>query len=118
MFKNLSNLANLMRTAGHMGERLSTIKHQMEQKRVRGRACEGDHEVLVELNGLGVVLTVELSDSLCQDVHNKTLAQRLILEAMNQAIAAAKELHVHAIRELTHGLDLPGLDKILEEMAR
>jgi DNA-binding protein YbaB len=118
MFKNLTNIANLMRTAGHLGERLTTIKHQMEHKRVRGRACEGDHEVLVELNGLGVVQTVELSDSLMQDPANKPLAQRLILESMNQAVTAAKELHVQAVRELTHGLDLPGLDKILEEMAR
>jgi DNA-binding protein YbaB len=53
-----------------------------------------------------------------QDPANKTLVQRLILESMNQAVTAAKELHVQAVRELTHGLDLPGLDKILEEMAR
>jgi DNA-binding protein YbaB len=117
MFKHLSNLANLVQTASRLGDRLSDLKHQMQAKRVRGRACHGDHEVSVELNGLGVVQTVELSDSLFLDPSHKSLAQRLILESMNQAVAAAKELHVHAIKELTQGMDIPGLDKILQEMA-
>ena len=117
MFKHLSNLANLMQTAGRLGDRLKELKVQMEHQRVRGRACHGDHEVLVELNGLGIVQSVELSDSLLQDPSHKSLVQRLILESMNQAVAAAKQLHVHAIKDLTQGIDLPGLDKILEEMA-
>jgi DNA-binding protein YbaB len=117
MFKNLTSLANLMQTASRMGDRLSELKRQMEHKRVRGRACDGDHEVIVELNGLGVVQTVELSESLLQNPEHKSLAQRLILESTNQAVAEAKGMHVHAIKELTRGLDLPGLDKIIEEMA-
>ncbi|MFO0014895.1 MAG: YbaB/EbfC family nucleoid-associated protein [Planctomycetota bacterium] len=117
MFKHLSNLANLVQTASRLGDRLTELKHQMHGKRVRGRACHGDHEVVVELNGLGVVQTVELSESLFQDPSHKSLAQRLILESMNQAVSAAKELHVHAIKELTQGVDVPGLDKLIEELA-
>ncbi len=117
MFKNLSNIANLMRTAGQLGERMSALKQRMDGVRVRGRACEGEWEVCVELNGLGVVQTVDLSPSLF-DPQLKTVAQRLILEAMNQAVMQAKELHIQAIKELTHGVEIPGLDKILEEMAR
>ncbi len=93
------------------------LKRQLALKRVRGRACEGDHEVNVELNGLGVAQTVELSDSLLQSPQHKAIAQRLILEAMNQAVAAAKQVHVQALKELTHGFSLPGIDKMLEEMA-
>lgn len=117
MFKNLTSLANLMQTASRMGDRMSELKRQMEHKRVRGRACDGDHEVNVELNGLGVAQTIELSDSLLQSSEHKATAQRLILEATNQAVAAAKQMHVHALKELTRGIDLPGLDKVLEEMA-
>jgi hypothetical protein len=36
---------------------------------------------------------------------------------MNQAVAAAKQVHVQALKELTHGVSLPGIDKMLEEMA-
>lgn len=96
---------------------MSEIKRQMEHKRVHGRACDGDHEVNVELNGLGVVQTVEFSESLFQGPEHKATAQRLTLEAMNQAVAAAKQMHVQALRELTRGIDLPGIDKIFEEMA-
>lgn len=117
MFKNLTQMANLMKAASNMGERLSKLKSDMEHRRVRGRACEGDHQVLVELNGLGVVQTVELSDSLLHLEHKST-AQRLILESMNHAVAQAKEMHVHGVRELTGGLDIPGLNSILDELAR
>lgn len=117
MFKNLTHLANLMNMASRLGGRLSELKHQMEGNRVSGRACEGDHEVMVELNGLGVVQTIELSDSLLQSPGHKSLTQRLILESMNQAVASAKAMHIQSIKELTRGLDVPGLDKILEELA-
>jgi DNA-binding protein YbaB len=117
MFKNLTSLHNLMQTATRLGDRMPELKRQMAHKRVRGRACEGEHEVNVEFNGLGVAQTVELSDSLLQSVEHKGTAQRLILEATNQAIAAAKQVHVQALKELTHGVSLPGIDKMLEEMA-
>ncbi len=93
------------------------LKRQLTLKRVHGRACDGDHEVNVEINGLGVAQTVEISESLFHSPEHKATAQRLILEAMNQAIAAAKQVHVQALKELTHGVSLPGIDKILEEMA-
>jgi DNA-binding protein YbaB len=117
MFKNLTSLHNLMQTATRLGDRMPELKRQLALKRVRGRACEGDHEVNVELNGLGVAQTVELSDSLFHSPEHKATAQRLILEAMNQAVAAAKQVHVQALKELTHGVSLPGIDKMLEEMA-
>jgi hypothetical protein len=37
---------------------------------------------------------------------------------MNHAVAQAKEMHVHAVRELTNGLDIPGLNGIIDELAR
>jgi hypothetical protein len=117
MFKSLSNIANLVKAAGNIGERLTKVKKEMEHKRVRGRACEGDHQVLVELNGLGTVHTIDISESLFHPEHKST-SQRLLLEAMNHAVAQAKEMHVHAVRELTNGLDIPGLNGIIDELAR
>ena len=117
MFKNLGNIANLMKSIGQLPDRMAKLKQEMEIKRIRGRACEGDHQVLVEVDGLGLVHSVDLSLSLFSP-EQKSLTQRLTLEAMNQAIAQAKALHVQAIRELTKGVDLPGLENILEEMAK
>jgi hypothetical protein len=117
MFKSLSNIASMVKNVSHIGDRLAKLKLEMEHRRVRGRACEGDHEVHVELNGLGSVQTIEISPSLFHPEHHP-LTQRLVLEAMNHAVAQAKQLHVQAVRELTNGLDIPGLNSILEEMAR
>jgi len=117
MFKNLGNIANLMKTFGQLPERMAKLKQQMEAKRIRGRACEGDHQVTVEVSGLGLVHEVDVSSTLLAPEH-KSLVQRLTLEAINHAVVQAKSMHVEAVRELTHGVDLPGMDKIIEEMAR
>ncbi len=117
MFKNLGNIAGLMKTIGQLPERMRKLKVEMEARRISGRACEGDHQISVVVNGLGLVQTVEVSESLLYPEHKSTV-QRLTLDAMNEAIAQAKELHVQAIRELSHGVELPGLNNILEEMAK
>jgi DNA-binding protein YbaB len=49
---------------------------------------------------------------------HKSLVQRLTLEAINHAVAQAKALHVEAIKEATHGVEFPGLEKIIEEIAK
>lgn len=117
MFKNLTNIANLMRTASQMGDKLATLKGQLETRRVYGSATEGGHSVNVELNGLGVMQSMDVSPSLLS-VEQKATLQQLTIQAMNQAVAAAKQMHVDAIRQLTNGLDIPGIDNILTEMAR
>ncbi len=117
MFKNLTNIANIMRTASQMGERMNELKNDMEGRRVYGRAGEGDHSVFVELNGLGVVQTIDISESLL-DRSMKQNVQDLTAAAMNEAVAEAKKMHVEAVRQLTGGIELPGLDNVLNELGR
>ena len=117
MFKNLGNIANLVKSMGQLPDRMSKLKQQMESKRICGRACEGDHQVRVEVSGLGLVHEVDISSTLLAPEH-KSLVQRLTLEAINHAVVQAKALHVEAIKEATHGVELPGLEKIIEEIAK
>jgi DNA-binding protein YbaB len=117
MFKNLGNIANLMKAFGQLPDKAAKLKQQMEAKRIRGRACEGDHQVTVEVSGLGQVHEVDISSSLFAPEH-RSLTQRLTLEAINHAVTQAKALHAESIRELTQGVDIPGLDKIIQDMAQ
>ena len=117
MFKNLGNIANLMKAFGQLPERASKLKQQMEAKRIRGRACEGDHQVTVEVSGLGEEHEVYISSSLFSREH-RSLAQRLTLEAINHAVAQAKSMHADSIRELTQGVDIPGLEKVIQDMTQ
>lgn len=117
MFKNLGNIANLMKAFGQLPEKASKLKQQMEVKRIRGRACQGDHQVSVEVSGLGLVHEVDISGSLFTPEH-RSLAQRLTLEAINDAVSQAKSLHAESIRELTQGVEIPGLDKVIQDMAQ
>ncbi|MCE2801510.1 MAG: YbaB/EbfC family nucleoid-associated protein [Planctomycetaceae bacterium] len=117
MFKNLGNIANLMKAFGQLPERAAKLKQQMEATRIRGRACEGDHQVTVEVSGLGQVHEVDISSSLFSPEH-RSLAQRLTLEATNHAVAQAKLMHADSIRELTQGVDIPGLEKVIQDMTQ
>jgi DNA-binding protein YbaB len=42
----------------------------------------------------------------------------LTLEAINHAVSQAKSLHADSIRELTQGVDIPGLEKVIQDMAQ
>ena len=117
MFKNLGNIANLVKSMGQLPDRMSKLKQQMESKRICGRACEGDHQVQVGVSGLGLVHEVDISSTLLAPEH-KSLVQRLTLEAINHAVVQAKAMHVEAIKEATHGVEFPGLEKIIEEIAK
>jgi DNA-binding protein YbaB len=117
MFKNLGNIANLVKSIGQLPDRMSRLKQQMESKRICGRACEGYHQVRVEVRVLGLVHEVDISSTLLAPEH-KSLVQRLTLEAINHAVVQAKAMHVEAIKEATHGVEFPGLEKIIEEIAK
>jgi DNA-binding protein YbaB len=64
-----------------------------------------------------LVHEVDISSTLLAPEH-KSLVQRLTLDAINHAVVQAKALHVEAIKEATHGVELPGLEKIIEEIAK
>ena len=49
--------------------------------------------------------------------NDRDLIEDLVVAAVNQAIAKGKQLHAEAVRELTGGLQLPGLQEAIEKLA-
>jgi DNA-binding YbaB/EbfC family protein len=112
LFKGLGNLANLMMNARGMGSKLEEIAERLKQERVIGTA--GGQMITVHANGLGQVLQVVIDSSL--ECHNdRELIQDLLPAAINDAISKAKQMHVQAMKEVTGGLELPGLDDALKQ---
>lgn len=114
MFKGLGNLAALMRNAQGITGRIDEVSEELKVKRATGAA--GGGMVEVEVNGLGQVLSVTIDSQLMEN-NDRDMIQDLLPAAINEAASKAKQMHVEAMRELTGGMSLPGLDDMIEKYA-
>ncbi len=113
MLKGLSNLASLVKQAQQMGSKLQGVSEELKGKRVTGSA--GGGLVEVEVNGLGEVLRVRIDPKLVEQ-QDREMIEDLIPAATNQAIAKSRQLHAEAVKSMTSGMDIPGLDEALSGM--
>ncbi|MCA9158615.1 MAG: YbaB/EbfC family nucleoid-associated protein [Pirellulaceae bacterium] len=113
MFKNLSGLAQLMRHAGSMGERVKELRATLAEAQATGSA--GDGQVHVEMTGLGTVTRLRLSPEL-MDANDVERLEELIPAALNEALTKVRAMHIEKMREATGGIDLPGLDEALANL--
>jgi hypothetical protein len=107
MFKNLSNLGSLLKQAQNIGGQLGNLTEQLKQRRTKGAA--GGGMVEIEVNGILEVLRCTIDPTLIEQ-NDRELIEDLVVGAMNQAIANGKQLHAEAMRDLTGGIELPGLE--------
>lgn len=114
MFKNLANLASLMKSAQQMGSKMQEVNEDLKRARVFGAA--GGDMVKVEMNGLGETLSVSIDPSLFAR-GDREMLEDLTTAAINQAQAKAKQAHVEAMKKLTEGVDVPGLGDALAQFS-
>lgn len=110
MFKNLNGLAQLMRNASSMGERVKEMRESLAKETATGSA--GGDMVQVEVTGLGEVKKLRLSPQLMER-NDVELVEELVPSALNEALAKVRQMHVDKMREATGGIDLPGLEEAL-----
>lgn len=96
-----------------MGPKLQAIQQQLKDARATGSA--GGDMVVVEVNGLSEVVAIKL-DPVLASRGDAEMIQDLTVAAINQALVKAKELHVEAMKSLTDGVDMPGLQDMLARM--
>lgn len=112
MFKNLSGLGTLLKQAQNIGGQLGNLTEQLKQRRTKGIA--GGGMVEIEVNGILEVLRCSIDETLLKQ-NDRELLEDLVAAAVNQAIVNGKQLHAEVMKDLTGGIELPGLD---EAMAR
>ena len=110
MFKNLTGFAQMLRTASSLGPRIKEMREHLGRQVATGSS--GGNAVEVELTGLGEVLRVRLARDLVAQ-NNVELLEELIPVAMNEAMTKVRKMHIDMAREVTGGIDLPGLDEAL-----
>ncbi len=113
MFSRLTSLAGLLKNAHELGGRMQAITDELRARRATGSAGAGLVEV--EVNGLVEVLRCRIDPKLLAQP-DAELLEDLLVTAVNQAVAKAKEFHAEAVRSATSGLNLPGLDDALGKM--
>ena len=115
MFKGLGNLTALIKQAQQIGGQMGQITEEMRKRRVTGSA--GGGMVEIEVNGLMEVLRCRIDPQLFGQ-NDREMVEDLVVAAVNQAIAKAKQMHADSLRELTGGLPLPGvINEALERFA-
>ena len=110
MFKNLTGLAQMLRSASTIGERVKEMKERLAKQTASGAA--GGDLVQVEISGIGEVKKVRIDPSLISrgDVE---MIEEMIPVAMNEALVKVRKMHIDMMREATGGIDIPGLDEAL-----
>jgi nucleoid-associated protein EbfC len=111
MFKELGNMASMLRQAKDMGNKMQDVAAQLKHKRVTGSAGGGMIEV--EANGHGEVLKVKIDPAIGSDLE---MIEDLMPAAMNQVAAKAKEMHMELMQAVTGDLGLPDLGEALSSL--
>jgi nucleoid-associated protein EbfC len=109
-FKNLAGLSQMMMNAGSIADRIKEMRASLSKETAVGSAAEGS--IQVELSGVGEVQRLFICSSLVQSGTTEQLEELLPL-ALNEALGEVRRLHIEKMRELTGGIDLPGLDEAI-----
>lgn len=110
MFKGLGDLANLgqmMQQAQQMGGKVKELQEKLKSQRVTGAA--GGGLVEVDMSGAQEALAVRIDPGLVER-GEREMVEDLLVAAVNDAAAKARQLHAEGMQELTGGLNMPGLE--------
>ena len=113
MFKGLANLGSLLKHAQQFGGQMERLSEELKNRRATGVA--GGGMVEIEINGVVEVLRCHIDSQLVAQ-GDRELIEDLVVAATNQAVMKTKQLHAEAVKDLTGGLQLPGLQEALAKL--
>ena len=110
MFKELGQIASLMKQAQGMQGKLAESKDRIANLKCDGEA--GGGMVSVTVGGSMRVLSCKIDPALVQS-GDKEMIEDLIVAATNQALEKLIEQQAKEMSSITGGIDLPGLGDAL-----
>lgn len=113
MLKGFTNIGSVLRQAQEMGGQLNEMNAQLKTQRVVGSA--GGGLVETEFNGQGEMLRLTIDPTLVER-NEREMLEDLIPAAVNQGISKAKQLHADAMKSMTAGIEIPGLDEAMSKL--
>lgn len=113
MFKGLGDIAQLMKQAGDMKARMGEIKHRISAIRVQGQA--GNGAVIVEATGDQQVLNCRIDPSRLVPGESHSV-ETLIVEAVNDALAKAREESTRQMSDIVGDVGGTGLKNAMANL--
>jgi len=104
MFKEIGQLASLMKNAGKIREEVEKLQQRLGQLTAEGDA--GGGMVKVKVNGNQEVVSCRFSDE-CMKLNDREMLEDLTRAAVNQALARARQLAAEETGKMATGLGLP-----------
>ena len=114
MFQGLGNLGSIWKQASEFSGQLEKLGEELKNRRTTG--ASGGGMVEIEINGALEVLHCKIDPQLFAQ-GDRELLEDLLVAAMNQAVTKGKQLHADALKEITGGLQLPGMREALEKIS-
>ena len=103
---NLGNLSGMLRQAMDIKTRVEELKAQLGDITIEASA--GGGMVMVVMTGRFEVVSIRVDPEIIDKSDPETL-ETLVKAAVNEAVRKVQELVESKMRELTGGLDIPGL---------
>jgi len=113
MFQGLGNLASIWKQASEVSGQLHKLGDELKNRRTTGTA--GGGMVEIEINGALEVLHCKIDPQLVAQ-GDRELLEDLLMAAMNQAVSKGKQLHAEALKQITGGMQLPGMREALAKI--
>ncbi len=107
--KGFPNMSNLLKQAQKLQAQIEKMQEELEGKTVE--ASSGGGMVKVVVNGKQEIVSIEIEPEVINP-DDKEMLQDLIVAAVNEGLAKAKEMITEHMQKLTKGLNIPGLPKL------
>ncbi len=104
MFKELGQLAGMMKNIGKIKEEMAGLQTRLGQIHAEGEA--GGDMVKVKVNGSMEVLSIRLSDEAAK-IGDREMLEDLIVSACNQALKKVRVAVSEETQKMASGLGLP-----------
>ncbi|MEK6710113.1 MAG: YbaB/EbfC family nucleoid-associated protein [Nitrospinota bacterium] len=104
MFKG--GIANLMKQARQLQDRMQKIQEEMAARRVEASA--GGGMVTVAANGQGEILSIKIERQVV-DPGDVEMLEDLVRAACNEAVKKGREMMAEEMKKVTGGLAMPGM---------
>lgn len=104
--KGLPNMSNLMKQAQQIQSKMAKLQEELENRTLE--ASSGGGMVTVIVNGRQEVLSIKIDPEVI-DPEDVEMLQDLVLAAVNDGLARAKDMVNQEMGKLTKGLNLPNI---------
>ncbi|MFW6148146.1 MAG: YbaB/EbfC family nucleoid-associated protein [Thermodesulfobacteriota bacterium] len=104
--KNIPNMGNLLKTAQKMQEKMAKLQEELGDKTVE--TSSGGGMVSVVANGKQEIVSLKIDPEVV-DAEDVEMLEDLVLAAVNDALAQAKQMAAEEMTKITGGLSIPGL---------